>query len=202
MKRAEDYYSKLARLKDFPARSVFKLEEMQDRFALLKAGQKVLDLGSAPGSWSQFCLQRLGPKGSLVGVDLEPANFKVLPGPKYRFLKGDIFSSEITSSLRELGPYDLVLSDAAPRTSGSGLVDAQGSLEIAWQAVEIAANTLKPGGNLVVKVFQGGEEGQLLRQIKSLFRRARAFKPKASRKKSRETYFLGLYFEAKVEKKA
>jgi len=202
MKRAEDYYSKLARLKDFPARSVFKLEEMQDRFALLKAGQKVLDLGSAPGSWSQFCLQRLGPKGSLVGVDLEPANFKVPPGPKYRFLKGDIFSSEITSSLRELGPYDLVLSDAAPRTSGSGLVDAQGSLEIAWQAVEIAANTLKPGGNLVVKVFQGGEEGQLLRQIKSLFRRARAFKPKASRNKSRETYFLGLYFEAKVEKKA
>jgi len=138
----------------------------------------------------------------LVGVDLEPANFKVPPGPKYHFLQGDIFSSEITSSLRELGPYDLVLSDAAPRTSGSCLVDTQGSLEIARQAVEIAANTLKPGGNLVVKVFQGGEEGQLLRQMKSLFRRARAFKPEASRNKSRETYFFGLYFEAKVEKKA
>jgi len=202
MKRAADYYSKLARLKEFPARSVFKLEEIQDRFGLLKAGQKVLDLGAAPGSWSQFCLQRLGRKGALVGVDLEPVSFKVPPGPKYRFLQGDIFSSEITSLLRELGPYNLVLSDAAPRTSGSGLVDAQGSLEIARQAVEIAAKTLKPGGALVVKVFQGGEEGQLLRRMKSLFRRVRAFKPEASRNKSRETYFLGLYFEVKVEKKA
>jgi len=202
MKRAADYYSKLARLKEFPARSVFKLEEIQDRFGLLKAGQKVLDLGAAPGSWSQFCLQRLGRKGALVGVDLEPVSFKVPPGPKYRFLQGDIFSSEITSLLRELGPYNLVLSDAAPRTSGSGLVDAQGSLEIARQAVEIAAKTLKPGGALVVKVFQGGEEGQLLRQMKSLFRRVRAFKPEASRNKSRETYFLGLFFEVKIEKKA
>lgn len=202
MKRTEDYYSRLARLKNFPARSVFKLEEIQDRFGLLKAGHKVLDLGSAPGSWSLFCLQRLGSKGSLVGVDLEPANIKVPQGPKYRFLQGDIFSSEIAGTLAELGPYDLVLSDAAPRTSGSGLVDAQGSLEIAERVLEIAANTLKPGGNLVAKVFQGGEEGQLLRQMKSLFRRARAFKPEASRNKSRETYFLGLYFGVKVEKKA
>jgi len=138
----------------------------------------------------------------LVGVDLEPANFKVPPGPRYRFLQGDIFSSEIAATLRDLGPYDLVLSDAAPRTSGSSLVDTQGSLEIAQRVLEIAANTLKPGGNLVVKVFQGGEEGQLLRQMKSLFDRARAFKPEASRNKSRETYFLGLSFVVKVEKKA
>jgi 23S rRNA (uridine2552-2'-O)-methyltransferase len=202
MKRTEEYYSKLARLKDFPARSVFKLQEIQDRFSLLKTGQKVLDLGSAPGSWSQFCLQRIGSKGSLVGVDLEPVSFKVPPGKRYRFLQGDICSSEIAGTLGELGPYDLVLSDAAPRTTGSDLVDTQGSLEIVQRAIEIATNTLKPGGNLVVKVFQGGEEGQLLRQMRSLFRRARAFKPAASRNKSRETYFLGLYFEVKFEKKA
>ena len=89
MKRIGDYYSKLARQKSFPARSVFKLVEIQDRFGLLKTGQKVLDLGSAPGSWSLFCLQRLGSKGSLVGVDLEPVNIKVPQGPKHRFLRGD-----------------------------------------------------------------------------------------------------------------
>ena len=202
MKRSADYYSRLARQKNFPARSVFKLEEMQERFSLLKAGQKVLDLGSAPGSWSMYCLQRLGPGGRLVGVDLEPVSIAQPSGGRYRFLQGDIFSAQIPSTLGELGPFDVILSDAAPRTSGSSLVDAQGSLEIAERVLEIAVSTLKPGGHLVVKVFQGGEEGQLLQRMKSLFRRGRAFKPKASRGESREIYFLGLFFAAKVEKKA
>jgi 23S rRNA (uridine2552-2'-O)-methyltransferase len=202
MKRSADYYSRLAKQKNFPARSVFKLEEMQERFSLLKTGQKVLDLGSAPGSWSKYCLQRLGPKGQLVGVDLEPVSIAQPFGGCYRFLQRDIFSGGILAALGELGPFDVVLSDAAPRTSGSGLVDAQGSLELAERALEIAVDTLNPGGHLVVKVFQGGEEGQLLHRMKSLFRRARAFKPKASRGESRETYFLGLCFGVKVEKKA
>jgi 23S rRNA (uridine2552-2'-O)-methyltransferase len=202
MKRDADYYSRLAKLKDYPARSVFKLEEMQERFSLLKAGQKVLDLGSAPGSWSKFCLQRLGPKGTLVGVDLEPVDIQDSSGGGYRFLQGDIFLDPILTKLGDLGPFDVILSDAAPRTSGSGLVDAQRSLEIAERVVEIALCTLNPGGHLVVKVFQGGEEGRLLQRMKSLFSRARAFKPKASRGESRETYFLGLFFGVKVEKKA
>jgi 23S rRNA (uridine2552-2'-O)-methyltransferase len=202
MKRNADYYSRLAKLRDFPARSVFKLEEMQERFSLLKAGQKVLDLGSAPGSWSKFCLQRLGPKGRLVGVDLDPVDIQDSSGGGYRFLQCDIFSDSILTTLGNLGPFDVILSDAAPRTSGSGLVDAQRSLEIAERVVEIALCTLNPGGHLVIKVFQGGEEGLLLQRMKSLFHRARAFKPKASRGESRETYYLGLFFGAKVEKKA
>ena len=202
MKRSADYYSKLAKQKNFPARSVFKLEEMQERFSLLKVGQKVLDLGSAPGSWSQYCLQRLGAKGQLVGVDLEPVVITPRFGGYYRSIQGDIFSQEILSTLNELGPFDVILSDAAPRTSGSGLVDAQRSLELAERVLEIAECTLSPGGHLVVKIFQGGEEGQLLQRMKSLFNNARAFKPKASRGESRETYFLGQLFRAKVEKKA
>jgi len=202
MKRSADYYSRLAKLKSYPARSVFKLEEMQERFSLLKAGQKVLDLGSAPGSWSKYCLQCIGPEGRLVGVDLEPVSITQPSGGRYRFFQGDIFSEAILTALGELGPFDVVLSDAAPRTSGSSLVDAQGSLEIAERALEIAVRTLNPGGHLVVKIFQGGEEGQLLKRIKSMFRRARAFKPRASRGESRETYFLGMFFGAKVEKKA
>jgi 23S rRNA (uridine2552-2'-O)-methyltransferase len=202
MRRTADYYSRLARRKSFPARSVFKLEEMQERFSLLKEGQKVLDLGSAPGSWSKYCLQRLGVKGQVVGVDLEPVDFTEPPGGHYRFIRGDIFSERILTTLNELGPFDVILSDAAPRTSGSGLVDAQRSLQIAERVLEIAECTLKSGGNLVVKVFQGGEEGHLLQRMKSLFHHARAFKPKASRGESRETYFLGQLFRSKVEKKA
>ena len=194
MRRSADYYSRLAKLKSFPARSVFKLEEMQERFSLLKAGQKVLDLGSAPGSWSKYCLQRIGPKGQLVGVDIEPVSIPQPSGGRYRFLQGDIFSEAILAALVELGPFEIALCDAAPRTTGNSLVDAQGSLELAERALEIALCILKPGGHLVVKVFQGGQEGELLQRMKTHFRRARAFKPKASRGESWETYFLGLTF--------
>ncbi len=202
MKRSADYYSRLAKQKDFPARSVFKLEEMQERFALLKAGQKVLDIGSAPGSWSKYCLQRLGPRGQLFGVDLEAVSIPQPSEGRYSFLQGDIFSEAVLTAVSEMGPFNVILSDAAPRTSGSGVVDAQRSLEIAERVLEIAERTLEPGGHLVVKVFQGGEEGLLLKRMRALFRRARAFKPKASRNESRETYFLGQLFGVKVEKKA
>jgi 23S rRNA (uridine2552-2'-O)-methyltransferase len=202
VKRSSDYYSKLAKQKHFPARSVFKLEEIQERFSLVSAGQKVLDLGAAPGSWSKYCLQRVGAKGQVVGVDLEPVGIAQLSEQRYRFVQGDIFSEAIFTTLSEIGSFDVILSDAAPRTSGSGLVDARRSFEIAERVLEIAEHTLNPGGNLVVKIFQGGEEQQLLQRMKSLFRRARAFKPKASRGESRETYFLGQLFDPKVEKKA
>jgi 23S rRNA (uridine2552-2'-O)-methyltransferase len=138
----------------------------------------------------------------LVGVDLQPVVVSRLPVGSYRFLQGNMFSEAILAALAELGPYDVVLSDAAPRTTGNSLVDAQGSLEISERALEIAVRTLQPGGHLVVKVFQGGEEGQLLQRMREHFRRARAFKPRASRSESRETYFLGLFFSSKVEKKA
>jgi 23S rRNA (uridine2552-2'-O)-methyltransferase len=197
MKRSPDYFSRLAKQKNFPARSVFKLQEMQERFGLFKAGQRILDLGSAPGSWSKYCLQHLGPHGLLVGVDLETVRMQPPAGPRYRFLQGDIFSPEIAARLHELGPFDVILSDAAPRTSGSSLVDAEVSLKIAERVLEIAARNLEHGGHLVVKVFQGGEEGRLLQSMKSIFRRARAFKPKASRSESRETYFLGLFLVCK-----
>jgi 23S rRNA (uridine2552-2'-O)-methyltransferase len=197
VKRSGDYYSRLARQRDFPARSVFKLEEMQERFSLIEAGRKVLDLGCSPGSWSKYCLRLLGPEGQLVGVDLEMTDISQPPGWGYRFLQGDIFSDSIRIALEELGPFDLVLSDMAPRTTGNSLVDAQRSLELADRALEISLGTLNPEGHLVVKVFQGGEEGQLLQRMKTHFRRARGFKPKASRGESRETYFLGFFYAGK-----
>jgi len=197
MKRSADYYSKLARQSGYPARSVFKLQEMQERFSLFRAGQSILELGSAPGSWSKFCLQHLGNRGSLVAVDLEPVCLDSPSAARYRFLQGDIFSEQMAATLREWAPFNAVFSDAAPRTSGSGLVDAEVSLQIAQRVLEIGCKTLRTGGNLVVKIFQGGGEGRLLKQMKAQFRQARAFKPQACRNQSRETYFIGLFFAAK-----
>jgi 23S rRNA (uridine2552-2'-O)-methyltransferase len=204
IRRNEDHFSRLARQKGFPARSVFKLQEMQDRFRLFRSGARILDLGSAPGSWSQFCLQALDGRGLVVGVDLNEPSFRPPAGPaagsptatspaaEYRFIRGDLLSPEVEARLAEWGPYDLVLSDAAPQTSGSHVVDTQASLEIAARAVQLALLLLKPGGSAAVKVFQGGEEGVLLQKLRAGFQRARAFKPGASRSESREVYLLGL----------
>ena len=193
-RRNEDHFSRLARQKGFAARSVFKLQEMQDRFRLFRPGARILELGAAPGSWSQFCLQALAGRGLVVGVDLNQTSFRPPAGPaaEYRFLQGDLLSAEVEARLAEWGPYDLVLSDAAPQTSGSHVVDTHASLVIAGRAVQLAVLLLKPGGNAAVKVFQGGEEGALLETLRAAFRRARAFKPGASRSESREVYLLGL----------
>jgi 23S rRNA (uridine2552-2'-O)-methyltransferase len=197
MKRRGDYYSKLAKQRNYPARSVFKLQEMQERFSLIREGDKVLDLGSAPGSWSQFCLKHIGLKGRLVAVDLQPVEILEPSDGRYRFIRGDILAEAVVAELQGLGPFDVILSDAAPRTSGSGLVDAQRSLEIAERVLDIAEQILNPEGYLVVKLFQGGEETRLLQRMRSVFRRARAFKPRASRGESRETYFLGQEFRGR-----
>ena len=191
-RRYEDHYGRLAKQKGYPARSVFKLQEMQQRFRLLRPGARVLDLGASPGSWSQYCLQQIGGRGSLTAVDLKELRIRTPGPPAFRFLRADLFDQSLGERLRREGPYDLVLSDAAPETSGSHLVDAQGSLDLARQALRIASASLRPGGHLVVKVFQGGEEKGLLEEMKSSFERARAYKPAASRSESREVYFLGL----------
>lgn len=198
-RRYEDHYGRLAKKQGFPARSVFKLQEMQERFHLLRPGDRVLDLGASPGSWSQYCLQRLGARGRLTAVDLHELRIPTPPAPAFHFLQADLFDPQLEARLGEAGPYDLVLSDAAPETSGSHLVDTQSSLELASRAVALAVALLRPGGHAVVKIFQGGEEKQLLDRLKEAFQRARAFKPTASRSESREVYFLGLGRKGKKE---
>jgi 23S rRNA (uridine2552-2'-O)-methyltransferase len=194
MRRTEDHYSRRARQKGFPARSVFKLQEMQERFRLIRPGARILDLGAAPGSWSQFCLQTLAGRGLVVGVDLNEPSFSRLgpEGAEFRFVRGDLFAPDVETRLAQWGPFDLVLSDAAPHTSGSHLVDGQASLELATRALELALLLLKSGGSAAIKVFQGGQEGELLQRLRAGFAGARAFKPQASRSESREVYLLGL----------
>jgi 23S rRNA (uridine2552-2'-O)-methyltransferase len=200
MKRGQDHYGRLAKRQGYPARSVFKLQEIQERFRLLRPGNRVLDIGAAPGSWSRFCLEREGCR--VVAVDL----LEVSLGPRhgedaFHFVRGSIFDPAVTELLAAQGPYNVVLSDAAPATSGASLVDTEASLALARRVLEIARGCLRPGGSLVVKVFQSGEEADLLRRMKNLFARARAFKPGASRSESRETYLLGFSYLHKSPKK-
>jgi 23S rRNA (uridine2552-2'-O)-methyltransferase len=204
-----DSWSLKAQKEGYPARSVYKLREMDEKFRLIpgsagdrggrqtpKPGFRALDLGAAPGSWSLYTLRRLGGTGFLAAVDLSPLSRRydqgLFDGGNFFFLRGDMNAREIREALLEKGPYRLVMSDAAPLTTGSRQVDAQRSLELAEAALAYAESALEKGGSLVVKVFQGGDSAALLTRIRGLFNSGRAFKPAACRGESFETYYLGL----------
>lgn len=210
-----DHWSVKAQKEGYPARSVYKLKEMDEKFGLFPGGQsgaspfKVLDLGAAPGSWSLYVLRKFishsggtntVPKNtvpvSLVAVDLAPLSRSFDQGlfdkPYFVFIQGDFTESGKREKILSLGPYNLLISDAAPATSGNRSLDTLRSLELAETVLDYAASALERGGNLVIKIFQGGNEGSLLKTIRSLFKAGKGFKPQASRQGSFETYLIGL----------
>ncbi len=186
-----DYYTRKAHEQGYPARSVFKLEEIQKKHHILARGANVLDLGAAPGSWSRYAAQFIGSNGSVVSVDLNKLN---LPRPVENVteIQGDMYDAAIVDQVRRLGPYDVLLSDAAPSTTGNRTVDTARSVALVEHAIELARTTLKPHGNVVVKLFQGGDEKRLTEVLRTLFGSAKVLKPKASRKESFETFLIGL----------
>ncbi len=188
MRRTEDYYARQARQAGYAARSVYKLEEMHRRFQLIRRGDSILDIGAAPGSWSQYCLKILAGSGLVVGVDLKPSTLPPTPG--YRHIQGDIFSPELTRELISLGRFTLVLSDAAPATTGNRTVDTQASLAIGRRVRTLASDLLRGGGKLVLKLFQAEEVPAFVRELGNDFTWVRTFKPRASRKESMELYIL------------
>jgi len=204
-----DHWSQKAQKEGYPARSVYKLKEIDDKFSLIKSARspfRVLDLGAAPGSWSLYILRKLpfkaGADGAnpaqpvLVSIDLAPLSRQYDEGlfdrQDFLFMQGDFTSSEIREAVVSHGPYNLVVSDAAPFTTGNRSVDTLRSLDLAETALGYAETTLAKGGNLVVKVFQGGDTGKLLKAIRGLFETGKSFKPQACRAESFETYYLGL----------
>ncbi|MDR1955695.1 MAG: RlmE family RNA methyltransferase [Treponema sp.] len=194
-----DYWSVKAKQEGYPARSVYKLQAMDEKFGLFSGHPKpgkVLDLGAAPGSWSLYALKRLGAGGFILGVDRSSLardyDGGLLSGDRYCFLQGDLTSREIQEAILVQGPFHLVMSDAAPGTTGHPSVDALRSLVLAEAALEYADLALFKGGNLVVKVFQGGESPNLLKRIRERFKTAKSFKPAACRGTSCETYYVGL----------
>jgi 23S rRNA (uridine2552-2'-O)-methyltransferase len=204
-----DYWQLKARKEGYPARSVYKLEEMDEKFGLLKSAGaardglgnpafRVLDLGAAPGSWSLYVLRKLGESnkaGRLTAADLSPLSRQYDRGlfdrDNFFFIRGDITDPAVREQIRERGPYGLILSDAAPATTGNHGIDAARSLELAAAALSYGEQVLEKGGALAVKVFQGADTAELLKRIRALFDRAKSFKPLACRGGSVETYYIG-----------
>jgi 23S rRNA (uridine2552-2'-O)-methyltransferase len=192
MKGKPDYYWRKSKEEGYPARSIFKLQEIQQKHGPVKPGARVLDLGASPGSWSLYLLDMLAGAGSVTGVDLNEPDGKLLTRKGYRFLHGDFTTQEMERRIREAGPFDIVVSDAAPSTTGNRTMDTARSAEIARRVIAICEMCLVPGGNCVLKIFQGGEEREILEDMRRRFEATKAFKPKASRSDSMETYFIGL----------
>ena len=186
-----DYWSRKAFSEGYPARSVYKLKELDEKFGLLKKNYKVLDLGAAPGSWTVFVLRTLDGTGHVTSIDLKPLAKSVV-GSNLEFIQGDLYDQEVRDRAMALGPYDSVICDAAPPTTGNRTVDTARSTGLVELAIFYAQTMLKPGGNFAVKIFQGGDQQALLKSMREIFTSARGFKPEACRTESFETYLVGL----------
>jgi 23S rRNA (uridine2552-2'-O)-methyltransferase len=186
----EDHYTQKARKDHFPARSVFKLQEIQQKVNLIQRGNNVLDLGCAPGSWLMLAATLTGPTGSVVGIDLKPVTV-TLPSHVRVFIADMLaLPDEISEAIGR--DFHVVISDMAPSTTGSKSVDAARSFDLGLAALTTAQNRLLPGGSFVCKIFQGEDFNPFIQRIKSLFNLHRIFKPRSSRKASREIYIIGL----------
>jgi 23S rRNA (uridine2552-2'-O)-methyltransferase len=186
----DDHYVKLAQQQGLRSRAAFKLLELNDRYHFLHQGMRVVDLGSAPGGWSQVVQRELGGNGRIIALDILPMD----PLEDVTFIEGDFTEDGPLATLEEaLGGQnaDLVLSDMAPNMSGMGAVDQPRAMYLAELALAFAGQWLEPGGSFVVKVFHGEDFDSFVRQARSLFEKVLVRKPAASRPRSREVYILG-----------
>ncbi|EYF00358.1 SAM-dependent methyltransferase [Chondromyces apiculatus] len=184
-----DARTRQAKAQGYPARSVFKLEEIDRRTRLLRAGQRVLDLGAAPGSWSMYTAQRIGPGGKLLAVDLSP--IQVSLGPSSKAIQGDALSLD-NADLGIFAPYDVVLSDMAPATTGSKLADQARSFDLFMRAVAVAEALLAPGGAFVGKLFMSDDFPKAKAALQKAFAEARVIRPEGTRSVSSEVFLVGL----------
>ncbi len=190
---SNEYYTKKAREQNFKARSVFKLEEMDQKFKIFKSDQKVLDLGAAPGSWSQYASQKIGPNGFLLGLDLTPITLKLTNSV---FEVADLLQDDIQAISEAAGhakaTYDIVMSDMAPKTTGIKFTDQVRSLELCDMALNIAEKHLNKNGIFICKLFHSEGFKTYKLRLNSLFRRVEVLKPKATRQISKEIFFIAL----------
>lgn len=195
MKKYQDHYFKKAKKDNYPARSVYKLQEIDKRFQIFKPGQKVLDLGAAPGSWTLFAAKKVGGKGRVLGVDIQDTE-TAFP-ENVTFLVQDVFSDapELMEAMQPLEPFDLVISDMAPKTTGVKFADQANSLELCERARDVAFERLARGGHFVAKIFEGPDVKEYTDGLRPRFGKVKTFKPKSSRAESKETFIVGLGFK-------
>jgi len=193
-KRKRDHYYRRAKQENYRSRAAFKLKQINTAFRIFRPGYTVIDLGANPGGWSQVAAELVGEKGVVIAVDLKP----IEPIPGVTVLRGDARSLITWKKIkRELpgGKANVVISDMAPNISGNYSLDHARSMELAEMALECSLEFLRPGGSLVVKVFDGDMASQLFRKIKTKFMVAKRHSPKASRKSSSEIYMIGIGYK-------
>ncbi len=186
----QDYWVQRARKEGWRARSCFKLLEIADKDGLLRPGQRVLDLGAAPGGWSQVAAARVGAKGRVIASDI----LDMEPVPGVTFLQGDFREEDVYQRLLdelEGGQADLVLSDMSPNISGNRAIDQPRVMDLAELALDMAQRVLTPEGQCLIKVFQGEGFDEFRQAMKASFRSVKSRKPEASRARSPEVYLLG-----------
>jgi 23S rRNA (uridine2552-2'-O)-methyltransferase len=188
--RWQDHYARRAQKEKYAARSVYKLAEIQKKHRIIKKGDRVMDLGCAPGSWIQFAVEQIGDNGRVVGIDLKPVTLSLPPNVQ-------VITGDIGEVLRSGNPilaesFGVVLSDMAPDTIGHKVADAVRSFVLCETALAVADKLLKPGGHFVVKIFQGEDFKVFCDNVKARFDRMHIFKPQSSRKGSKEIFIIGL----------
>ncbi len=197
MRKVRDYYAKKAKKEKYPARSVYKLEEVQQKYNFLHRGDSVLDIGCFPGSWSLYAAEVVGPKGIVVGVDLQQAEQQPRPeSAPIHWLCQDIREPEFLPMVRRIRPtFRVLISDIAPKTTGNRWADAQQSLLLVRETLAIAEAVLLAKGNYLTKVFQGEDFPNFVQDLRQRFEMVKVLKPKSSRVESREVFVLGMGYK-------
>jgi len=198
LRKVRDYYFKKAKKEKYPARSVFKLEEVQTKYRLFRRGDAVLDLGCYPGSWSLYASAVVGPSGLVVGVDLQETRREPRDNAApIHWLCGDVTDPELIKVIRKIRPgFKAVISDIAPKTTGSRYADHQFSMRLVRQTLELAELFLHDKGHYLCKVFQGEDMPEFVAELKQKFTFVKVIKPQSSRKESREVFVLGMEYRS------
>jgi len=190
MDRKRDYYYRKAKQEDYRSRAAYKLMQLDERFRIFRKGDVVIDLGANPGGWSQVAAEFVGEKGIVVALDIKP----IQPIDGVVMIRGDALAKSTQGQVREAlsgRSVNVVLSDMAPNISGNYTLDHARSIELAQISLVYSSLFMGPGGNMVVKVFDGEMSLEFFNEIKERFKVARRFSPKASRKTSSEIYMVG-----------
>ena len=186
--RRQDHFARRAQQESFPARSVYKLEEIDRRLRLTRPGLRVLDLGAAPGSWTVYLARAVGPGGFVLAVDLHELHVP-LP-PNARFLRGS--GADLGDDIAAVGPFDLVVSDMAPATMGDRATDQYRSFELFSAAVDLAVRSGRDGSSFAGKIFQGASFEEARARLRDLYIDVRIVRPKATRSESYELFLCGM----------
>lgn len=192
--RKEDLYYQKAKKEDYRSRASYKLLQINKRFKIIRKGDRILDLGAAPGGWSQVALEAVGEEGLVVAVDLQ--RIRPFVEDNFKAIKGDFTTADVKKDIISAlgGPVAVVISDASPKLSGIKDVDQMRSMDLFLAVMEICDSALRYNGSLLMKLFQGPQFPEILKVVKRKFRNVKTTKPPSSRKKSVEMYLVARGF--------